>query len=248
MQQMKTLDDRTDCLLMRKGELGTPDNEVFIFNVERYNVLSQQPLYKTAIEYLITYFSDDVILKCLNTKQYTPKQSRIKAKLYADDLICNTDTHSSATDKIDFKRAKYEDCSRMFSSTVPYRLVDIPDITTLSVEIVCRAALMHVMEYFMKSEKYDLPDYIDLIKLRNLVMFLGGAVNEHTVAVWQGCTDYLLWRAESESSVLSFNVENYKELSKQPCYELPLHHFRRKISDVLIRRYIVVVLTESDDD
>lgn len=125
-----------------------------------------------------------------------------------------------------------------------------PDISHLDAKFTCRVALMRLIEFF----NFNLPEYLDRDMLRQLVICLGGDVNNQNSAAWQAMQqqkdmklrpDCLLLRrgdpGTPENESFCFDVDKYHELSKQPEYAMALHYIRECVPDDLIRRYIVLL-------
>lgn len=240
MQQQKTLVDRTDCLLMRKGGPGTSENSMFYFDIAKYKELSQQPSYILALKHLRESVSDDIIRVRINAgcndDALPPPSARISKRAAAE---CSAiEAHAaveSEHSKNNFKLMKKEDCAHIFSQISDYKMVVTPDISSLDADVVLRVALMRLIEYFDK----ELPVDIDSEKLLKLVLYLGGHVDSSQNLE----AAFLPLVRKYNDNVLSFDAEKYDELSQQPLYALPLHHLRQQVSDVLIRRYVVNILT-----
>lgn len=131
-----------------------------------------------------------------------------------------------------------------------------PDISHLDAKFTCRVALMRLIEFF----NFNLPEYLERDMLRQLVICLGGDVNNQNSAAWQAMQqqkdmklrpDCLLLRkgdpGTPENEVFYFNVDKYHELSKQPEYAMALQYIRELVSDDLMRRYMVCLGLSNPD-
>lgn len=67
MQQHANMSVKPECMLLRKGLPGTPENEMFSFDTDKYRLLLEKPAYAIAMEHLRSKVPDSLIITYVNS-------------------------------------------------------------------------------------------------------------------------------------------------------------------------------------